>query len=249
MRSSDGPAKRPTNYTISCSRRSTPMSGSNCSRTNSAGSICRNTISMVRFPTYPSGNSCVPREFQTARLSRVMRRPVSIVGLGRPSARSRPVCARQKPNARPCRVGRHDNAQQVGGVSDISSDSPVEEAGFELFVPLRISASPSWRSRARKPDGAPEESFSVARPLVRIHLPPAASPCRTQTRPLQVENPQKSHNARHRCAGGSHDETAAERAQPGLPERGLNLEAIDRLDLCEQKRSAWQRLLCRPVRR
>jgi hypothetical protein len=28
----------------------------------------------------------------------------------------------------------------------------------------------------------------------------------------------------------SHDETAAERAQPGLPERGLNLEAIDRLD-------------------
>src|SRR5260370_134691 len=50
-------AKRPTNYTISCSRRSTPMSGSNCSRTNSAGSICRNTISMVRFPTYPSGNS------------------------------------------------------------------------------------------------------------------------------------------------------------------------------------------------
>jgi len=57
MRSSDGPAKRPTNYTISCSRRSTPMSGSNCSRTNSAGPICRNTISMVRFPTSPSGNS------------------------------------------------------------------------------------------------------------------------------------------------------------------------------------------------
>jgi len=51
----------------------------------------------------------------------------------------------------------------------------LEEAGFELFVPLGISASPSWWSRARKPHGAPEGSFSVAGPIVRIHLPPAAS--------------------------------------------------------------------------
>jgi integrase len=55
----------------------------------------------------------------------------------------------------------------------------VEEAGFELFVPLEISASPSWWSRARKPQGAPERSFSVAGPIVRIHLPPAASQQRT----------------------------------------------------------------------
>ena len=38
-----------------------------------------------------------------------------------------------------------------------------------------ISASPSWWSRARKPHGAPEGSFSVAGPIVRIHLPPAVS--------------------------------------------------------------------------
>src|SRR6516162_1868391 len=55
-------------------------------------------------------------------------------------------------------------------------DSPLEEAGFELFVSLRISASPSWWSRARKPHGAPEPSFSVAGPIVRIHLSPAESP-------------------------------------------------------------------------
>ena len=41
---------------------------------------------------------------------------------------------------------------------------------------LGISASPSWWSRARKPHGAPEGSFSVAGPIVRIHLPPAESP-------------------------------------------------------------------------
>jgi hypothetical protein len=41
-----------------------------------------------------------------------------------------------------------------------SRDSSLEEAGFELFVPLRISASPSWWSRARKPQGAPQRSFS-----------------------------------------------------------------------------------------
>jgi hypothetical protein len=46
---------------------------------------------------------------------------------------------------------------------------------IRTFVPLRISASPSWWSRARKPHGAPEGSFSVAGPLVRIHLPPANS--------------------------------------------------------------------------
>ena len=33
-------------------------------------------------------------------------------------------------------------------------DSPLERAGFEPFVPLRISASPSWWSPARKPHGA-----------------------------------------------------------------------------------------------
>src|SRR6516164_3291942 len=57
MRSSDGPAKRRRNYTNSCNRRSTPMSDSNCSQTSSAGSICPNTISMVRCPTSPNGNS------------------------------------------------------------------------------------------------------------------------------------------------------------------------------------------------
>jgi hypothetical protein len=56
------------------------------------------------------------------------------------------------------------------------TDSPLEEAGFELFVPLGISASQSWWSRARKPHGAPEGSFSVAGPIVRIHLPPGESP-------------------------------------------------------------------------
>ena len=55
------------------------------------------------------------------------------------------------------------------------ADSLLEGDGFELFVPLGISASPSWWSRARKPHGAPERSFSVAGPIVRIHLPPAAS--------------------------------------------------------------------------
>ena len=38
-------------------------------------------------------------------------------------------------------------------------DSPLEEAGCGLFVPLGISASPSWCSRARKPHGAPEGEF------------------------------------------------------------------------------------------
>ena len=59
------------------------------------------------------------------------------------------------------------------------TDPPLEETGFELFVPLGISASPSWWSRARSPPGAPERSFSVAEPIVRIHLPPALSQQRT----------------------------------------------------------------------
>src|SRR5215831_18014156 len=46
----------------------------------------------------------------------------------------------------------------------IVPDSPVEEAGFELFVPLGISASTSWWSRAWKSCGMPEEGFSVAGP-------------------------------------------------------------------------------------
>ena len=57
---------------------------------------------------------------------------------------------------------------------EFATDSSLEGDGFELFVPLGISASPSWWSRARKPHGAPEGSFSVAGPIVRIHLPPAA---------------------------------------------------------------------------
>src|SRR5271169_1388276 len=65
-----------------------------------------------------------------------------------------------------------------------AADSPVEEAGFELFVLLGISASPSWWSRARKPHGAPERSFSVAGPIVRIHLPPPASRANFQPRRL-----------------------------------------------------------------
>ena len=52
---------------------------------------------------------------------------------------------------------------------------PAEEAGFELFVPLGIGTSSSWWSRSRKPHGAPEGSFSVAEPKVRIQLSPAAS--------------------------------------------------------------------------
>jgi len=59
--------------------------------------------------------------------------------------------------------------------SEFSTDSLLEGDGFELFVPLGISASPSWWSRARKPHGAAEGSFSVAGPIVRIHLPPAES--------------------------------------------------------------------------
>ena len=47
----------------------------------------------------------------------------------------------------------------------IVPDSPVEEAGFELFVPLGISASTSWSSRAWKSHGTPEEGFSVAGPI------------------------------------------------------------------------------------
>ena len=34
-------------------------------------------------------------------------------------------------------------------------DSPLEEAGFELFVSPGISASPSWWSRARSPHCVP----------------------------------------------------------------------------------------------
>jgi len=64
-----------------------------------------------------------------------------------------------------------------------SPDSPLEEAGFELFVPLRVSASPSWWSRARKQHGAPEGRLSVAGPVVRIPLAPAKSQQRTRGGP------------------------------------------------------------------
>ena len=37
------------------------------------------------------------------------------------------------------------------------ADSALEEAGFELFVPLRLRASPSWWNSARKLHGAPGE--------------------------------------------------------------------------------------------
>jgi hypothetical protein len=43
-----------------------------------------------------------------------------------------------------CHVGRHDNAQQVGSVSDISSHSPLEGTGFELLVRGRCEG---WLSR------------------------------------------------------------------------------------------------------
>ena len=36
------------------------------------------------------------------------------------------------------------------------TDPPLEEMGFELFVLLGISASPSWWSRARSPPGVPK---------------------------------------------------------------------------------------------
>src|SRR6516165_5607378 len=70
---------------------------------------------------------------------------------------------------------RHRSRPASVAEPTILPDSPLEEAGFELFVPLRINASPSGWSRARIPHGAPEGSFSVAGPLVRIHLPPAKS--------------------------------------------------------------------------
>src|SRR6516165_3373200 len=70
---------------------------------------------------------------------------------------------------------RHRSRPASVAEPTILPDSPLEEAGFELFVPLRINASPSGWSRARIPHGAPEGSFSVAGPLVRIHLPPGVS--------------------------------------------------------------------------
>jgi hypothetical protein len=71
-----------------------------------------------------------------------------------------------------CRKSRAFGLQRPQSISE--TDSALEEAGFELFVPLRITASPSWRSRARKPHARPR-GFSVAGPLVRLHLPPAGS--------------------------------------------------------------------------
>jgi hypothetical protein len=47
----------------------------------------------------------------------------------------------------------------LGPAFGCMADSPLEEAGFELFVPLGISASLSWSSRARKPHGAPRGEF------------------------------------------------------------------------------------------
>jgi hypothetical protein len=38
----------------------------------------------------------------------------------------------------------------LGTVAGSSSDSLLEEGGFELFVPLKISTFPRWQSRARK---------------------------------------------------------------------------------------------------
>ena len=47
--------------------------------------------------------------------------------------------------------------------------------GRSAITARRISASPCWWSRTRKPHSASEGSFSVAGPIVRIHLPPAES--------------------------------------------------------------------------
>ena len=58
---------------------------------------------------------------------------------------------------------------------EFATDSPLEEAGFELFVPLGVSISPSWWSRARKPHNVPDGNFSLVGPIVRIHFPPAES--------------------------------------------------------------------------
>jgi len=52
-----------------------------------------------------------------------------------------------------CRVTASTNAGLwvVGSVQERGSlDSPGEESGFELFVPLKISTFPRWQSRARK---------------------------------------------------------------------------------------------------
>jgi hypothetical protein len=74
----------------------------------------------------------------------------------------------------------------------VRSDSPLEGDGFELPVPREKG----W-SFDGSPSSAPFKSlrvstkttrFSHEGPMVRIRLPPAESPCLTQTRPLQVEN-------------------------------------------------------------
>src|SRR6516225_1603571 len=81
---------------------------------------------------------------------------------------------------------------------EFATDSSLEGDGFELFVPLGISASPSWWSRARKPHGAPEGSFSVAGPIARIHLPPGASPSLQCTGRPRAKSPALSRDSAHR---------------------------------------------------
>jgi len=51
---------------------------------------------------------------------------------------------------------RRQGRAEVNGSARFAADRLLEEAGFELFVHLGISAYPSWWSRARKPHGAPE---------------------------------------------------------------------------------------------
>jgi hypothetical protein len=77
-----------------------------------------------------------------------------------------------------------DHAQQVGGVSAISSGSPLEEAGFEPLVPRKRLVSSCCRSRSRRlfcwcgyNRHNPISKACVARgPMVRIRLPPPVSP-------------------------------------------------------------------------
>src|SRR6516162_6765498 len=96
--------------------------------------------------------------------------------LGRASIGTQPVFARfpafSRAGFRPhrCRVTASTNADLwvVGSVQERGSlDSPGEESGFELFVPLKISAFPSWWSRAR--EGARQvEPWPRPRPNGRI---------------------------------------------------------------------------------
>ena len=67
-------------------------------------------------------------------------------------------------------------------------DSLLEGDGFEPSVPGTKEPVFVAEGELRDRTGAAKRVVSYAVPMVRIHLPPAESPCLTQTRPMQVEN-------------------------------------------------------------